>query len=177
VLRGMRGAWPEFDLAKYAARFRERYQRLDLAAMNRAEEERLDTQLLLGSVFVPPDAREAVPLRELPREYREALWVADAENADATRAGWEESEARPARTVLGDEKSRLLVVFGDPGAGKTVLMRDVCLHALASLDDPTVAMPEGLEALAGHLPLLIELRNYVVAKADGHCRSFLEYWH
>ena len=68
-------------------------------------------------------------------------------------------------------------MLGDPGAGKTVLMRDVCLHALASLDGPPAELPEGLKPFAGRLPLLIELRNYVVACRDGHCGSFLEYGH
>ena len=113
VLRGIRGAWPDFDLAKYAARFRERYQRLDLSAMSRAEEEQLDTRLLLGSVFVPPDAREAVPVRELPREYRKAVGMAEDEKPAAFTTQWDACKPRPARQVLGDEKSRRL------GAGRS----------------------------------------------------------
>jgi hypothetical protein len=59
VLRDIRGAWPKFDLDKYARAARRRYQTLNLSALAPAGRDDSDERTRLRDVFVPQAARAA----------------------------------------------------------------------------------------------------------------------
>ena len=65
-----------------------------------------------------------------------------------------------------------MVLLGDPGAGKSALTRFVLLQLLA--ETPPADSP--LAALHGHLPLLIELRDFVLREAEHRCTDLLSYF-
>ena len=188
IVTGIRGHWPSFDLALYTKQMREKYQRFDLSAMTRPEDEQFD-RVLLGDIFVPQDAREQVPERELSHEYARLAHLPEEDEALAKQSTRRVAtgdpvvrrqapvDRRPVRDILAEEKSKRIVILGDPGTGKTVLVRDLCLRALDALDRPVVGVEPWFSPFDGCLPLIIELRNYVAACRDGHCQSFLEYWH
>ena len=64
-----------------------------------------------------------------------------------------------------------MVLLGDPGAGKSALTRFVLLQLLA--EAPQAGSP--LAALHGHLPLLIELRDFVVTQDRHRATDLLSY--
>ncbi|MFI1989233.1 HEAT repeat domain-containing protein [Actinoplanes sp. NPDC020271] len=77
--------------------------------------------------------------------------------------------ARPVLDVLGAEPEKRLVLVGDAGTGKSAVVRYLTLGlARAHADDR-------LAGLAGHLPVMIELRSYVAALDAGRCTAFSEY--
>lgn len=183
-LEDIRGHVADFDLDLYARQFREKYNCLDLSAMARPGEDHF-ARVTVGAVFVPQDAREAVPVREVPREYlREAEAGDEAEGRKSRRVEedaarrWTESKRRPVREILSDPSStRKIVILGDPGSGKTMLVRDLCLKTFDTWDRRETDVESWLQPFIGRLPLLLELRNFVAARRDGHCQSFVEYWH
>jgi HEAT repeat protein/energy-coupling factor transporter ATP-binding protein EcfA2 len=74
--------------------------------------------------------------------------------------------------LLGNLGQRLVVLLGDPGAGKSTLVRYL---ALALVGEEGV---EELSALAGWLPLLVELRSYAEPRwLDSTFLDFLHHLH
>jgi len=98
---------------------------------------------------------------------------ADKEAAEAENRAraWERTTTEPAVDLIAKSDERLLVVLGDPGAGKSSLTRFALLRLLA--DAPVAGSP--LAALHGHLPFLIELRDFVLVESDRHCSDLLSY--
>ena len=81
-------------------------------------------------------------------------------------------QARPLRRVLDvlvEDASRLAVILGDPGAGKSTLARYLALSLLEADPDSRVGV------LQGYLPLLIELRTYARVRAEGKAETFVEF--
>ncbi|GAA4505063.1 hypothetical protein GCM10023191_060290 [Actinoallomurus oryzae] len=164
--------------AAYLSRLERRYRRLDLDVLTPAEHDD-HIPILLRSVFVPQDVREDVLLPEMPKELWRRLLEADEisekdlpEGLDPdrlarARSTYGEKAARPVIEVLGVPGNRLVVLLGDPGAGKSTLARYLIL-TLARQEPPGE-----LAVLRGSLPLLIELRAY----ADQHMRrdTFLDF--
>jgi energy-coupling factor transporter ATP-binding protein EcfA2 len=154
----------------YLARLRERYHRVDLEVLTPLTEQDEHPSVGLREVFVAQTVRTDPPPVELPRELMRRLVEAgelgkdelpDGVDPDVLARVWEAYWERPARSVvqvLVQSDQPRLVLLGDPGAGKSTLARYLAL-TLAE------ASPEGpLSALAGWLPLLIELRTYADAR-------------
>jgi GTPase SAR1 family protein len=68
--------------------------------------------------------------------------------------------------LLADPSQRKLVVLGDPGSGKSLLLQYLVL-AWADANDPLLG--------DAPLPLLIELRDYASRRAKGEVSGFLDY--
>lgn len=167
-------------IAGYFGLLRTRYGRLDLEGLTPPQRER-HLQIQLASHFVEPNVREDAPHADLPRELLHRLQVdggvVPTELGEGTDPGelaqlYESYQAKPMRRLLdvvASPEDRLLVVLGDPGSGKSTAMRYLLL-ALAQ-----VHPGPRLDALAGHLPLLIELRSFAIHAAEGNATTFLQY--
>ncbi|MGH3975678.1 MAG: DUF4062 domain-containing protein, partial [Pseudonocardiaceae bacterium] len=166
-------------LGRYYERLRQQYGRLDLDALTPPEREEY-LQIRLESVFVEQYVREDPPPVEVPRELLQRLHAqGDLDKADlpegfdladlrAARDAYRSKPQRPVLEVVAG-KDRCVVVLGDPGAGKSTLARYVTL-CLAGVGGT-------LEALTGHLPLLVELKRYIAAQDRGLCRTVLDFLH
>ncbi|MGW2721600.1 HEAT repeat domain-containing protein [Streptomyces sp. NPDC001492] len=165
-------------VARYAGRVAQRYGRLDLEVLTPLSEEH--PTVGLRDVFVAPTVRADPPSVELPRELlRRLAESGGGDDGPALPLGVDESAIariqdsylrRPALEVLkvlAAPASRLLVLLGDPGAGKSTLVRYLALAL-------TQGREEGpLDGLADHVPLLVELRQY--AEERWQCSSFEDF--
>lgn len=163
----------------YLDRVVARYRRLDLEVLTPAEHED-HTPVLLQSVFVPQSVRAHPPPVELPKELR---WLAEAGEIDEedlpewvdaqllarVRTAYTERPALPVLDVVSARGNRLLVLLGDPGAGKSTLARYLVLTLAGG------STSDRLPELDGRLPLLVELRTF--ADLRGECPTFLEFLH
>ncbi|HKM54434.1 MAG TPA: NACHT domain-containing protein, partial [Isosphaeraceae bacterium] len=161
--RQIAGLQPGFDLVAYRDALQERYQKLNL--------ESLDTtgvyyNVTLWSVFVPQSARASQDyfprILELPKEHlkrlrEKGLISEDDEKADVLderRRAFLQQPARPVLDIVQENRGDRIVFLGDPGAGKSALLRYLALDwTKRTSDDPTKLQSEPL-------PLLIELRQY-----------------
>ncbi|MFF5298064.1 HEAT repeat domain-containing protein [Streptomyces sp. NPDC013161] len=162
-------------LGDYLRRIQEYYQQLNLEMLLTMTNVEDRLRVPLQEVFTPPLARADPPAVELPREFRRRLLL--GEEADPRGMPRDlESEIlgpaltdqwRPTRPVLGliaGPDHRHLVLLGDPGSGKSTIARYLVLrlaelHSAALTGHIGVAV-DPLPALAGTLPLLVELRLY-----------------
>ncbi|HEU5110562.1 MAG TPA: NACHT domain-containing protein, partial [Micromonosporaceae bacterium] len=112
----------------------------------------------LGRIFVQVRVREHEPLRHVDEADLLAADKRDVRRAHAAA----ETSGRAAVTLEPGEalrRHRRVVVLGDPGAGKTTMMRHLAYRMSA---------PDAADA---QLPVFVELRAYV----DSGCRSILRY--
>lgn len=181
-----RGAQPKGDLARYAARMRTKYKVLDLSHFVSPTVDEPRRGLLLREAFVPQQVRDDPPPVEVPRDLlgrmiRDGEWHGDgldreerdevaAARLERLQTSYLKRPAGPVLDVVAQPGSRKLVIIGDPGTGKSTLTRYLLLRALEEHGD--AAKP-----LGGHLPLLIELRDFFAERAAGHCDDFLAYCH
>jgi predicted NACHT family NTPase len=129
-------------------------------------------------VFIPPSVRECEQYlpraMELPKELQRRLReqgtldgteLEDAELARLLRTYLDQS-LQPMLEVLADPSQRKLVVLGDPGSGKSLLLQYLVL-AWAEANDPQLG--------DAPLPLLMELRDYASRRAKGEVNGILDY--
>lgn len=183
----------EFDAERYCADLLKRYDNLNF--------EMLDTTgafysgVRLWSVFVPQSVRESHQfnprLLEIPKEHQQRLLDAGeitAEELEETERQVERLRqdyfSQPRRPVLDviDEShrsgsssdARKLVILGDPGSGKSSMIRYLALR-WAQIAEPTVRSTQPV-------PLVIELGQYGRWQCEGQ-KSFIRYleegpvWH
>ena len=129
-------------------------------------------------VFIPPSVRECEQVlpraMELPKELQRRLReqgtldgteLEDAELARLLRTYLDQS-LQPMLEVLADPSQHKLVVLGDPGSGKSLLLHYLVL-AWAEANDPHLG--------DAPLPLLMELRDYASRRAKGEVNGMLDY--
>jgi hypothetical protein len=169
---------PIHVMTSYRSRLQQQYGRLELEALTPPEREE-HLQLQLRSVFVEQSVREEAPPMELPKALWRKLQEVGQVTADDLPGGVRPDDLERARElyrtraprrafdVVANPSNRLVVLLGDPGAGKSTLARYLVL-SLASGD-----VPDALGTLSDHLPLLVELRGY--ARMRHRCDTFLAY--
>jgi HEAT repeat protein/energy-coupling factor transporter ATP-binding protein EcfA2 len=162
IIVGASTAWEA-----YCSRLVQEYRRLDLEALTPPDRDE-HLQIALRDVFVEPDVREDMPDAELPKELLRKLEEAadptsselprglDRQLVEQARESYRRRPARGAFDALTAPLARACVLLGDPGAGKSTLVRYLAL-ALAEGRTSTA-----LAALEGWRPILIELRDYAL---------------
>jgi hypothetical protein len=168
-----------FDLRRYRESLLEQYGALKLESLGASRYEKGDANyrsVKLWNVFVAQTAREfetvSPQLMEIPKEQLRRMQADGLVDGDV-EAIWEAQKGRyfdgSPRSVLeicADPQIQYQVVLGDPGAGKSTLVRYLAVEWARSVADETAPVP-----------LLIELRRYIQSKADGECKNFLEFIH
>ncbi|MFC8094990.1 HEAT repeat domain-containing protein [Streptomyces sp. NPDC057301] len=175
----------EAAVGEYATQVRQRYGRLDLEVLIPTGEGDSHPPVQLREVFVPPLLRADPPQPDLPPELHKRL-IASGElppeeelppgikkdSLERLRRAYLDHPPAPLLDVVTDPPSKRLVLLGDPGAGKSTLGRYLALGLTS--DSP----PEPLSALAGWLPLVVEVRKYAEAQwRDRTFEDFLDHLH
>ena len=162
------------DLAAYRERAKTKWLAIDLFTLAAPGAIDADAVIPLARVFVPPLARPSRPRVSLPRDYLRAQGL-DPETVKEQAAQlawqWESQTPEPALALVAKSKHLLQVLLGDPGAGKSALVRYTLLQLLTGA--PTTNSL--LQALRGHVPFLIELRDYVARERERRCSNLLGY--
>jgi len=146
--------------------------------------ESLDTtgvyyQVKLWNVFVPQNVRqvgEFLPqVYELPKPEQKRLresgeWegedLSPGELAEYREAYFRQP-LRPVLDVIKESNHPHLVILGDPGAGKTSLLRYLALRWSGLSFSEMSATP---------LPFYVELRTYIREKESGNCADLLAFF-
>jgi len=166
----MAGPDPGFDVAGLREFLRKKCGMLPLSAMHTSADDR---RVSLWNVFVAQTARQSVPVRELPRELlrqmRQEKQVGgqqvEAEQVARLREIYQTSPSGPVLEALARE--RLAVVLGDPGSGKTSLLKYLAMRWV-----------EAAGAAQEPLPIWIDLKEYVQERkgiltfVESGCASF-----
>ena len=162
----MAGPDPGFDLTGYRDYLRKKCALLQLSAMHTST---YDRRINLWSVFVPQSARESAPVRDLPREILRRLRQEghvtnehDEIEISRLRESYQSSPVSPVLDVL--KRDRLVVVLGDPGSGKTSLLKFLVMRWVTRRTGSLTADP---------LPIWIDLKEYA-QEHDGllkYCES------
>ena len=162
----------EFDLESYSRKLLDRYQHLKLESLESGGT--LQHPIHLTQIFVEQNVRDCQQFNprfhELPKDRQRAL----SEKGTTEELSEEEKEQLQRRyldqsprgvlEVVDAPDRRLVVVLGDPGSGKSVLLEYLALRW---------ASKKPVEREKEPLPLLIELKAYVRHRDD--CKSLLEY--
>ncbi|MEV4560612.1 HEAT repeat domain-containing protein [Kitasatospora sp. NPDC049285] len=176
---------PEQARRGYALRLRERYQRLDLEVLTPLSEQDEHPAVHLREVFVPQLVRADPPPVELPRELLRRLAAegeldrqelppgVERETVRRVQEAYRRRPAVPVLPLLAGPDGHRAVLLGDPGSGKSTLARFLCLALTEPLIRPGAPVPEEVAALAGRLPLIVELRRY--ADAEWRGRTFEDF--
>jgi hypothetical protein len=148
ALERIAGPAPGFDLEKYRDYLRKKCEVLQLSAMHTSTYEH---RIKLWNVFVPQSVRESAPVRELPRDLvrqlrREGHLATEPDEIEVERyrETFASSAVSPVLDVLG--RDRLVIVLGDPGSGKTSLLKFLLL--------------QWVTAEHGPLPVWIDVKEY-----------------
>lgn len=153
---------PGFDVETYRESLQASYGYLKLYTLDSTD--RTDN-IKLWNMFVEQTVREALPpMRyDLPLDLKRQLQAQgqlDDLSAEALEHYRQEYFQQPARKVLETvAEVQRAVILGDPGAGKSTLLQYLAL--------------DWVEGKTETLPLLIELREYVLAQSA----NFLEFLH
>ena len=188
ALQAIRGVWHDFNVDQYAERVKKKYHVLDLSATATHRDD--NDAIPLKSVFIPQSVKRGHPPRELPKEISTRDMGEGLESDEEVQKQnylWRKSEPEPVLPVIA--KERLLVVLGDPGAGKSTLARYVLLSVLepppiqwvdevdAAGEPIKICEASWLDGFRERLPFLVELRNYLGTLANQTCSCFLSYLH
>lgn len=163
------GIAPNFDLQQYRESIRKVYGHLNLDALST---DAYEYKLRLWQVFVPQNAREGLPVRDIPKEHQKRLRVADLLDEQLERDREleipqklffrpAEKSVRSVLEILSDPSCQHTVILGDPGSGKSTLAQYLALN--------------WAEKPSKTIPLLIELRNYT--RDRNLPKDFLDFYH
>jgi GTPase SAR1 family protein len=144
------GPFKVFDLLGYSQSIKEAYSFLRLGSLD-ADWAAYENRVHLENVYVPQSAKQALPPRDLTRDYLRRLQTrgADisAEDLENSKKSYEGIVAIPILDVVDTKAYDRLVILGDPGLGKSTLLRYLTLRWAQDQARP--------------LALLLELRRTV----------------
>ena len=151
-----------FDLGRYAMEIKREFGHLKLGSID-SDWARYENRIRLENVYVPQSAKPALPPIDLTRDYRKLLKQEgrdqnveqDEAAIELVRRKYTDVDAEPILEVVDAKENRNLVILGDPGLGKSTLLKSL---ALAWAENPENRP----------LTLFVELR-----KVEGH--TFFEY--
>ncbi len=164
TLKELAGLPLDFDLEKYREALVERFGNLSFDSLDTSGA--YYSAVRLWSVFVPQSVRECHTYRpqllEMPKEHQQLLidrGEIDAKELeklekerDEQRTAYFDQSPRPALEVCADADLMRMVILGDPGSGKSSLLRYLALEWARDED--------ANRRYSAPLPLLIELRDY-----------------
>jgi HEAT repeat protein/energy-coupling factor transporter ATP-binding protein EcfA2 len=189
TLKSISEVWPDFDLDNYAQRVKTRYRALDLSVLTPPARDDTEAAPSLKAVFVPQQVKASRPPRELPKEIWEKLHkrgefnedelpeVLQAKDLKRVQETWAQAEPESVLVAVSKAANNRLILLGDPGSGKSTLARYLLLSVLEPPRDANGLLPDWVDTFSGHLPLLVELRNYIAEIVAKNCLGFLEYFH
>jgi hypothetical protein len=183
---------PDFDSERYRTAVLKRFEKLNFDMIDTTGAHYSGVRL--WSVFVPQSARESHEynprLLEIPKEHQKRLLEAGEIGADELAATEQQVEqlrrkyfSQPLRPVveLVDEalkgtsqNPRRLVILGDPGAGKSSLLRYVAVR--------WARIADSAERAAQPIPLVVDLGSYARWQCEGQ-KNFVRFleeapvWH
>jgi len=168
---------PSLDLSGYREAVAKYYGYLKLEELDATSSD-MPRGIRVTEVFIPPTVRECEQFlpraMELPKELQRRLREQEAldgtelqeEDLASQLRTYLDQTPQPMLELLADPSQRKLVVLGDPGSGKSLLLQYLVL-AWADANDPLLG--------DAPLPLLIELRDYASRRAKGEVSGFLDY--
>ena len=173
---------------KYSQRMRTKFSPVDLANLMPAYADD-PGRMVIRDVFVAQNVRENPPAVEIPKDLSERLRKGgrhqaggdakedlDERQLEKLRTTYVSQSPKPVLGVIAAAGNRLLVLTGEPGSGKSTLMR----YLLTAIIDPAVDRGSGEPlpwtlAFKDGFPLLIELRDFYALQQRNKCDTFLEY--
>ena len=173
------GIIPDFDLRQYQKALCERYSNLNLSSVDPNTYDYRE-KLKVWQIFISQDVRSIYEsflpqAYEIPKEHQRRLQdsnqldAIDLENLEKYRRGYFSQPIVSVSDVIKDkQKYPYIVILGDPGSGKSILLQYLALEWARSPLNSVTSLP---------LPLLIELRTYIRNGESGDCKNFLEFFH
>ncbi len=173
---------------KYSQRMRTKFSPVDLANLMPAYAED-PGKMVIQDVFVAQNVRENPPPVEIPKDITQrfkkdkhqmsddiSLEDFDEQQIEKLRTTYVNQSPQPVLEIISTADNRLLVLTGEPGSGKSTLMR----YLLTGIIEPPIDSESGAQlrwtiAFKDAFPLLIELRDFHAMRLRGECNSFLEY--
>lgn len=174
ALLELQGLPPDFDQENYREALLEKFQNVGFDCLDSTGV--YYNEIRLWQVFVAQSCRECFDFKpqllEIPKEHQKRLLasgeLATNQLAELERQRYFQQPLRSVLEVCADKYLPYLVILGDPGSGKSSLLRYLALQ--------WANLPTANERLQQPLPLLIELREYNRWEcASG--KSFLRYLH
>jgi len=160
------GPDPGFDLPGYRRYLQTKCGQVQLGAIHTKAYER---RIALWSVFIPQQARESAPIPDIPPDLLRRLRdeghdLQDPESAELEelRRRFQSSSTYPVLDLL--EHRPHTVILGDPGAGKTSLLKYLAMRWVYE-DGPTLPIWIDLREYASH-------RNGFLKFCDSHCATY-----
>ena len=173
---------------KYSQRMQTKFSPVDLANLMPAYADD-PGRMVIRDVFVAQSVRENPPPVEIPKDLAERLRKGgrhqagddthedlDEKQLEKLRTAYVSQSPKPVLEVIAAAGNRLLVLTGEPGSGKTTLMRYLLTGIIESpLDRKTGEPLPWTDAFKDAFPLLIEIRDFYALRRSDECDSFLEY--
>ncbi len=183
------GVQTPLRLDQYRKRMLAKYSPVDLANLMPSYADA--PGVFIREVFVSQNVRENPPPIDIPKDLAEHLKKAgrdkadehaydelDEEQLEKFRTAYVSQSPRPVLDVVAAPGNRLTVLTGEPGSGKSTLMRYLLTGIIEPPLDPKSGKPlPWTQAFKEAFPLLIELREFYALRCEGKCVNFLEYVH
>lgn len=120
-----------FDLVCYAQSIKESFCYLRLGSLD-ADWTAYENRIHLENIYVPQSAKQALPPRDLTRDYLRQLKERGADVHEQELQNQKEAYAQlssvPIMEVVDDAACNRLVVLGDPGLGKSTLLKYLAMR-------------------------------------------------
>ena len=164
-LERLTGPQTSFDLDRYAQAVKTTCAHLNMGPLD-SDWPQYERSIRLNSVYVPQAVKQALPPRDITRDYLRSLRERrttrgvelDDDRLTRLKQEYAQMESRNVIDVVDEPSYDRLVILGDPGLGKSTLLKLLALRWIGERTRPLV--------------LFVELRR---AGADSGHRTFLDY--